>query len=154
MPKEKFTISIDSEIAKRLRILSFEKYGNSRSFSRLIEDLATGETIEKPPEACALGHRSDFSLKQEEQFNQKVKTIMDQIRKTDAFTKQYSEIPQLEGGPGGFFALKAACELLINREANLINRCTECNRLNGPVPTYPDAGKNFELYAMLDSDMR
>ena len=41
MPKQKITISLDSEIAKQLRMDSIEKYGDARSMSRLIEDLAT-----------------------------------------------------------------------------------------------------------------
>ena len=40
MTKAKLTISIDEEIAKDLRTRSIEKYGNSRSFSQLIEDMA------------------------------------------------------------------------------------------------------------------
>jgi len=40
MPKVKLTISIEEEIAKDLRNRSIEKYGNSRSFSQLIEDMA------------------------------------------------------------------------------------------------------------------
>lgn len=42
MTKIKVTISLDSEIAEKLRLQSIEKYHNSRSMSRLIEDLATG----------------------------------------------------------------------------------------------------------------
>jgi metal-responsive CopG/Arc/MetJ family transcriptional regulator len=39
MPKQKITISLDSEIAGKLRLLSMKRYGNSRSMSRLIEHL-------------------------------------------------------------------------------------------------------------------
>lgn len=39
MPKQKITISLDTEIAEKLRLQSMKKYGNSRSMSRLIEDL-------------------------------------------------------------------------------------------------------------------
>ncbi len=42
MPKQKITISLDSDIAKKLRTDSIKKYGDARSMSRLIEDLATG----------------------------------------------------------------------------------------------------------------
>ena len=41
MAKLKVTISLDSEIAEKLRLQSIEKYHNSRSMSKLIEDLAT-----------------------------------------------------------------------------------------------------------------
>lgn len=40
MTKVKLTISIDKEIADGLRTRSIAKYGNARSFSLLIEDLA------------------------------------------------------------------------------------------------------------------
>jgi hypothetical protein len=42
MTKMKVTISLDSEIAGKLRLQSIEKYHNSRSMSRYIEDLAAG----------------------------------------------------------------------------------------------------------------
>ncbi len=37
--QERINISLDSEIAKQLRLAAMEKYGNSRSASRLIEDM-------------------------------------------------------------------------------------------------------------------
>jgi len=49
MPKVKITISIEEEIANQLRARSIDKYGNSRSLSQLIEDLATGSAEPAPP---------------------------------------------------------------------------------------------------------
>jgi predicted Zn-ribbon and HTH transcriptional regulator len=40
--KERVNISLDPEIAKQLRRMALEKYGNSRSLSNLIEDMAKG----------------------------------------------------------------------------------------------------------------
>jgi hypothetical protein len=39
---ERLNISLDPEIAKQLRHAALEKYGNSRSLSKLIEDMAKG----------------------------------------------------------------------------------------------------------------
>ena len=39
MTKVKITISLDSEVADKLRQRAFKKYHNTRSASRLIEDL-------------------------------------------------------------------------------------------------------------------
>jgi len=39
MTKVKITISLDSEVADKLRQHAFKKYHNTRSASRLIEDL-------------------------------------------------------------------------------------------------------------------
>ncbi len=43
MPKQKITLSIDSEIVQRLRIESMEKYGHTKAVSKLIEDLTRKE---------------------------------------------------------------------------------------------------------------
>ncbi len=56
--------------------------------------------------------------------------------------------------PYMYFAMKEACELEINKRADMVNDCWACDGLNGPVPKYPDAGRNFELYAMLDNSLR
>jgi hypothetical protein len=42
MTKERINISLDSEIAKQMRLAAVEKYGDSKSFSTLIEDLFKG----------------------------------------------------------------------------------------------------------------
>ena len=157
MPKEKFTISIDSEIAKRLRILSFEKYGNSRSFSRLIEDLANGAPVE--PEVVACSFRNDRILKVEGDFNKDVQEFTDQILGIGlAETKRrFKEITHMEPNRCGilakdvseFFAFKEAFEKHINQAADLINDCYSCEGLTGPVPKYENAGKNFETYLQL-----
>lgn len=39
MPKQRITISIDSEVAGKLRLMAMKKYRNSRSMSRLIESM-------------------------------------------------------------------------------------------------------------------
>jgi hypothetical protein len=56
---ERINISLDPEIAKQLRHAALEKYGNSRSLSKLIEDLAKGlnkidiEEIKAARQKCA-----------------------------------------------------------------------------------------------------
>ena len=52
MPNQKITISLDPAIAKKLRLDSIEKYGDSRSLSRLIEDLVQ-EASSPPPVVAA-----------------------------------------------------------------------------------------------------
>ena len=153
MTKLKVTISLDSEIAEKLRLQSIEKYHNSRSMSRLIEDLATGAAEAKKPEACSiLGHRSEYSFKAEAEFKEAVEKVAAQL-------PSFKFLMGLDGhgytaAPDVYFTLKEACELKINEYANDVNECWSCKGLNGPVPTYPDAGKNFELYATLKSDLR
>ena len=119
MPKQKITIHLDSEIAEKLRLQSIEKYHNSRSMSKFIEDLATGATDAKRPEACSiLGHRSEYSFKAEADFKKVVEEItvqLDKIRVYDERTKI-----NIYGAPL-YFALKEACELKINKEADAIN---------------------------------
>jgi hypothetical protein len=53
-----------------------------------------------------------------------------------------------------YFALKEAVELELNKRARCVNECWSCDGLDGPVPTYPDAGRNFEIYATMKSDLR
>jgi hypothetical protein len=158
MPKRKITISLDSEIAEKLRLQSIEKYHNSRSLSKLIEDLATGAAEAKQPEACSiLGHRSEYSFNAEADFKKAVEEITTQLKKIEVlreimdrgkpFMAHISE-------PNMYFALKDACELELNKRADRINQCPGCNSLNGPVPKYPDAGRNFEIYATMDGGLR
>ena len=159
MTKQKITISLDAEIAEKLRLQSIEKYHNSRSMSKIIEDLATGAAEAKQPEACSiLGQRSEFSFKAESDFKNTVEEITDQLSKI----KIVREMMEGKGKPfkcellgtDMYFALKEACELRLNRDADIINRCWNCNGLNGPLPKYPDAGRNFEIYATMDSNLR
>lgn len=158
MTKQKITISLDSEIAKTLRLQSIEKYGDSRSMSRLIEDLATGAAEAKQPEACSiLGHRSERSIKSEEQFKKDVEEIRAKLKEIKVFHNINDKGKPLNiqlSHEEMYFTLKEACELEINRYADVLNECWSCAGLNGPVPTYPDAGRNFEVWAMMDSNLR
>ena len=153
--KRKITISLEEDVAEKLRLKSIEKYGNARSFSLYIEDLASGAPVE--PEvaaACPLGFRTELSLRLEKEFNQDVETIKAQILKI-AFTCEYTNLPHLKSSSAdSFFTLKEACEQVVNQAADQINGCWECAHLTGPVPKYESAGKNFELYAMLHSEAR
>ena len=153
MPKQKITISLDSEIAKTLRLQSIEKYGDSRSLSRLIEDLATGAAAAKQPEACSiLGARTKMSIMKEADF----KTAVDEVVPLlDRFLEDIKLPTRYRTGAGQFFVLKEACELILNNHyADCVNGCWSCEGLNGPVPTYPDAGRNFEIYATLNNNLR
>ena len=60
VPKQKITISLDSEIAKALRLQSIEKYGDSRSMSRLIEDLAMGEVKKEHDPEAVKANREEY----------------------------------------------------------------------------------------------
>jgi len=151
MPKQKITISLDTEIAEKLRLQSIKKYGNSRSLSKLIEDLATGAAEAEQPEACSiLGHRSEYSFKAEDDFNKAVEKVTAQLP-TMAFLQSLEKVMT---GPDIYFTLKEACELEINKYADMVNHCWKCDNLTGPLPKYSTAGKNFELYATMDSNLR
>jgi hypothetical protein len=151
MPKQSITISLDSEIAKALRLQSIEKYGNSRSLSRLIEDLATGAAEGKQPEACSiLGHRSEYSFKAEGDFNEAVEKVTAKFP-TMQFLQSLGKVV-MESDM--YFILKEACELEVNKYADMVNSCWTCADLNGPVPKYCTAGKNFELYATMKNALR
>jgi hypothetical protein len=63
MPKQKITISLDSDIAKQLRIDSIEKYGDARSLSRLIEDMATDAHELNIDSETAKANREEYCLK-------------------------------------------------------------------------------------------
>ncbi len=158
MPKQKITISLDSDIAKKLRMRSIEKYGDSRSMSRLIEDLATGAAEAEKPGACSLlGRRTKTSLESEEKFKKNVEEIRAKLKEIELFDeiKDNGKIHKyLIPAEDMYFTLKEACELEINRRADGINSCWTCAQLNGPVPKYPDAGRNFELYALLNNSLR
>ena len=151
MPKQKITISLDSEITEKLRLQSMKKYGNSRSMSRLIEDLATGATEAEQPETCSiLGHRSVYSFKAEDDFNKAVEKTRAQLP-TIEFLQSLATVMT---GPDIYFTLKEACELEINKYADMVNHCWKCDNLTGPLPKYSTAGKNFELYATMNGDLR
>jgi len=60
----------------------------------------------------------------------------------------------LIAGPALYFSLKEACELALNRIADEVNKCPGCKGLNGPLPKYPEAGKNFAIYATMDTTLR
>jgi hypothetical protein len=158
MPKQKITIHLDSEIAEKLRLQSIEKYHNARSMSRLIEDLATGAAEAKKPEACSiLGHRSEYSFKAEADFKKVVEEITVQLDKIAVYREMTSTGKPFQypmQGPDLYFALKEACEMRINKEADAINECYSCNGLDSPVQKYPDAGRNFEIYATMKRDLR
>ena len=147
MPKQKITISLDSGIAKQLRIDSIEKYGDARSLSRFIEDLATGAAEAKQPETCSLGARSKASVLWEAEFKEGVKATIAQFN----MIKLPSDYCT---GAAKFFMLKEACELGLNGLADIVNGCWTCEGLNGRVPKYPDAGRNFEIYAVLNNNLR
>lgn len=149
--KQKVTISLDSEIAEKLRLQSIKKYGNSRSMSRLIEDLATGAAEMEQPEACSiLGQRSENSFKEEDIFKKGVEKITAQFPEIEFLQKldprSHAPVSAI------YFMLKEACEIEINKYADMVNECWSCQRLSGPVPKYPDAGKNFEIYATMDTN--
>jgi hypothetical protein len=158
MTKLKVTISLDSEIAEKLRLQSIEKYHNSRSMSRLIEDLATGAAEAKKPDACSiLGLRSEWSIKSEEEFKKDVEEIRAKLKEIKVFHELIDRGKPLNiqlSSEEMYFTLKEACELEINRYADALNECWSCAGLNGPVPVYPDAGRNFEVWAMMDSKLR
>ena len=65
MPKQKITVSLDSEIAKKLRIDSISKYGDARSLSRLIEDLVRMEAEKEstPKEAIRIDPIDPYTLR-------------------------------------------------------------------------------------------
>jgi hypothetical protein len=53
-----------------------------------------------------------------------------------------------------YFALKEACEINLNQHAKFVNECWACDGLNAPLPTFPDAGRNFEIFATFKNDLR
>ena len=134
---------------------SIEKYGDSRSLSKLIEDLAKGAAAAIQPEACSiLGSRSENSFVAEAEFQ-------DMVEQITTYLKAMEIVHALKDGrkfpltlPELYFALKEACELELNLLADGVNPCPSCNALNGPLPKYPDAGKNFEIFATMDNSLR
>jgi rubrerythrin len=71
MPNERINISINSEIAKKLRITAIEKYGNMRSMSKLIEDLATSN--DKDDIEAIKKTRIEYEKAEEDSFNAMLK---------------------------------------------------------------------------------
>jgi hypothetical protein len=155
MPKQKITIHLDSEIAEKLRLQSIEKYHNSRSMSKLIEDLATGAAEAKQPETCSiLGHRSESSFSFEAEFNRVVAEITKQLDQIMVFRLWDKKKESPVHGADMYFALKEACELELNQLAKGVNHCPGCEGLNARLPIFPEAGRNFEIYASMKNDLR
>jgi hypothetical protein len=145
-------ISLPEDLVKRTRLASIEKYGNSRSMSKLVEEFIIKglEETEKQPDACSiLGVRSDYSHKNEGWFNDVVVTISKQIKtiNVDIDKDRYHS-------PYNYFEIKEAFELMLNEIADNINKCYTCKGFNKPVPKYESAGKNFALWSSLCSDIR
>ena len=146
---------MDSEIAEKLRLQSIDKYHNSRSMSKLIEDLATGAAEAKQPDACSiLGHRSESSFSIEAEFNRVVAEITRQLDQIKVYRLSDKKKEYPIRGPDKYFALKDAVELELNKLARIVNDCWGCEGLNAPLPTFPDAGRNFVIYATMKSDLR
>lgn len=51
-----------------------------------------------------------------------------------------------------YFIIKEACERLLNNIASGTNPCPSCHSLKGPLPTYPDEGKNFNLLSKIKDE--
>lgn len=142
MPKQKITISLDSEIAKKLRLRSIEKYGDARSMSRLIEDLATCAVEGKKPVACSLpGQKQGLLSELEADFKKVVEEITTRLSQ-DIFD-EHTECNV--HGAMLYFALKEASELKLNDVADEINECSSCYGIDAPIAAYPEAGRNFEI---------
>ena len=109
-------ISLPEDLVKRTRLASIEKYGNSRSMSKLVEEFIIKglEETEKQPDACSiLGVRSDYSHKNEGWFNDVVVTISKQIKtiNVDIDKDRYHS-------PYNYFEIKEAFELMLNEIAD------------------------------------
>jgi len=143
MPKVKLTISIDEGIAKDLRARSIDKYGNSRSFSQLIEDLATGSAEPTPP-VCQIGLMSKWAISRQEEFNKAVEAVAQQINELKMPIIKYPHGEDPLSWPEEYFVIKEVMEQRLNRLAKLVNYCPACVGVDEPLPTYPDAGRNFE----------
>jgi hypothetical protein len=149
-------IGLSPEIASKVRQAGLIKYGNLRSTSKLVEEFIKAglDALDKPPETCSiLGHRSEHSFKAEAYFKKNVEEITAQLSKIRVFYDVQGARYSLTGADM-YFALKEACELRINEEADAINRCWSCVGLNGPLSKYPDAGRNFEIFATMYNDVR
>lgn len=154
--RQKVTITLDTEIAEKIRLQSIKKYGNSRSMSRLIEDLATGAAEMEQPEACSiLGHRSEYSFIAEAGYKEAVDEVQAKLKEIKITRDYHSDGTRHPVSlPEEYFVLKEACELRINHIADMVNECWSCKGLNAPLPKYPDAGKNFEIFATMNSNLR
>lgn len=153
MPKVKLTISIGEEIAKDLRARSIDKYGNSRSLSQLIEDLATGSAEPAPP-VCQIGLMSKWGISRQEEFNKAVEAVSQQLKALDMPLIQYPAGPNRLNAPEVYFILKEVMEQRLNRIADDVSGCPSCHGLDEPLPTYPDAGHNFEKLYLVSNRHR
>ena len=109
----------------------------------------------KQPESCSLlGQRTAYSLIEETNFKKVVEKIAALLESIDRSYTNETGTTLSMSFPGMYFAFKDACEVKLNQYAGLVNGCPSCYGLNAPLPTYPTAGKNFEQYALLDSNLR
>lgn len=159
--KRKITISLEEDVAEKLRLQSIEKYGNARSFSLYIEDLANGAaTVEPEAAACSiLGARTPHSLGSEEDFKKSVEEFKDQIVRLK-FNSYRGGEARLTSGYADFsgkthhidvfeyFIIKEAFEVWLNQINEHI--CWNCSGCLIAPPKYPDAGKNFVNLALTD----
>jgi len=139
MTKQKITISIDSDIAMKLRDASIKKYGNARSMSRLVEDLAQGEVMTASNDVSCQLIQTKWGLTQQKKFDEVVETVVKQV---DALDMRFADGDYLSD-PEKYFVLKEAMERRLNRIAKGVNDCPSCSRLDEPLPVYPDEGHNF-----------
>jgi metal-responsive CopG/Arc/MetJ family transcriptional regulator len=154
-------ISLPEDLVKRTRLASIEKYGNSRSMSKLIEEFIIKglDEVEKQPDACSiLGVRSDYSHRTENGFNVTVANISEKIKNMDDKIS-LKDLKKLDvndycSSTHEFFETKEAFELMLNEKADIINECYTCNGLDKPVPKYESAGKNFALWSSMCHNIR
>lgn len=144
MTKVKITISLDEDVAKQLRTESIAKYGNARSLSTYIEDLAKG-AVKPAPQLCRLGVMSKWAITKQEEFDKAVENVSQQIKAI--------KIPEATK-PEQYFILKEVLEQRLNHLADSVNGCPSCHGLDEPLPTYPDAGRNFEELYLVSNQHR
>ena len=144
MTKVKITISIDEDIHKQLRAESIAKYGNARSMSTYIEDLAKG-AVKPAPQSCSLGLMSKWAIDKQEEFDKAVENVSQQIK-----TIKMPEATK----PEQYFILKEVLEQRLNHLADSVNGCPSCHGLDEPLPIYSDAGRNFEKLFLVSNQHR
>lgn len=139
-------ISLPEDLVKRLRMASFEKYNNSRSMSKLIQELVIKGFEDEPV-------KNDKKLLPgiEDRFKRDVEDIRRQLCELTSEMGDGSKHRILISGEE-YFTLKEAFEQYLNVMADSINDCPTCKFLTGPVSKYDSAGKNFDKWLSMAYD--
>jgi metal-responsive CopG/Arc/MetJ family transcriptional regulator len=139
-------ISLPEDLVKRLRVASFEKYNNSRSMSRLIQEFVIKGLEDEP-----VKNEKKLLPGVEDRFKRDVEDMRRQLCELTLESGDGSRY-RIHASGEEYFVLKEAFEQHLNSMADSINKCPNCGFVTGPVSKCDSAGKNFDKWLSMAYD--